>query len=123
MFMDSIVFTPASLIDLLSKIEELQDLDVGISETIDNKIQLNVGDSLYIIETNNATDVPVDENTVEQVEDANFDAYDNLDDSVDVILPGEGEEPVESGIIKEIAKTLLVGGLVRLSAGAAKKLL
>jgi len=123
MFMDSIVFTPASLIDLLSKIEELQDLDVGISETIDNKIQLNVGDSLYIIETNNATDVPVDEHTVEQVEDTNFEAYDNLDDSVDVILPGDGEEPVESGIIKEIAKTLLVGGLVRLSAGAAKKLL
>ena len=121
--MDSIVFTPASLIDLLSKIEELQDLDVGISETIDNKIQLNVGESLYIIETNNATDVPVNETTVEQVEDANFEAYDNLDDSVDVILPSDGEEPVESGIIKEIAKTLLVGGLVRLSAGAAKKLL
>lgn len=123
MNMESVVFTPASLIDLLSKIEELQDLDVGISETIDNKIQLNIGSSLYIIETENATDVPVDEQIVEQVEDTNFEAYDNLDDSVDVIIPGEGDEPVESGIIKELAKTLLVGGLVRLSAGALKKAL
>ena len=38
--MDSIVFTPASLIDLLSQIEELKDYDIGISETIDGQIQL-----------------------------------------------------------------------------------
>ena len=121
--MDSIVFTPASLIDLLSKIEELQDLDVGISETIDGNIQLNVGQSLYIIETDNAANVLVEEQTVEQVEDTNFEAYENLDESVDVTIPGEGEESIESGIIKELAKTLLVGGLVRLSAGVAKKML
>ena len=121
--MDSIVFTPASLIDLLSKIEELQDYDIGISETIDGQIQLNIGSSLYIIDTDSSTDVNVDDRVVEQVEDTNLEAYENLDESVEVVVPGEGEEPVESGIIKELAKTLLVGGLVRLTAGAAKKLL
>ena len=79
--MESIVFTPASLIDLLSQIEELNDCAIGISETIDGKIQLNVGKSSYIIDTDTATDVLVDEQTVEQVEDTNFEAYESLDDS------------------------------------------
>ena len=121
--MDSIVFTPASLIDLLSKVDELKDYDIGISETIDGQIQLNIGPSLYIIDTDNSTDISVDDQVVEKVEDTNLEAYENLDESVDVIVPGEGDEPVESGIIKELAKTLLVGGLVRLSAGVAKKML
>ena len=121
--MDSIVFTPESLIDLLSKVDELKDYDIGISETIDGQIQLNIGPSLYIIDTDNSTDISVDDQVVEKVEDTNLEAYENLDESVDVIVPGEGDEPVESGIIKELAKTLLVGGLVRLSAGVAKKML
>ena len=119
--MDSIVFTPASLIDLLSKLPELNDYAIGITETIDGKIQLNIGDSLYIIDTENATDIRVDEPTVEKVEDTNFETYENLDESVDVSM--DGEENIEAGLIKEIAKTLLVGGLVRLTAGAAKGLL
>ena len=123
MNMESVVFTPASLIDLLSKVDELKDYDIGISETIDGQIQLNIGSSLYIIDTNNSTDISVDDQVVESVEDTNLEAYENLDESVDVVVPGEGDEPVESGIIKELAKTLLVGGLVRLTAGAAKKLL
>ena len=118
--MDSIVFTPASLIDLLSQIEELQDHDIGISETIDGGIQLTVGESLYIIDTDNSTDIQVDGDVVDTVEDANLEAYENLDDSVDVVVSGQGEEPVESGLIKALAKTLLVGGLVRLSAKLLK---
>ena len=118
--MDSIVFTPASLIDLLSQIEELQDYDIGISETLDGGIQLNVGESLYIIDTDNSTDVQVDDTAVEKVDDANLEAYENLDESVDVVLPGEGEEEIEAGLIKALAKTLLVGGLVRLSAKLLK---
>lgn len=118
--MDSIVFTPASLIDLLSQIEELKDHDIGISETIDGGIQLTVGESLYIIDTENTTDIQVADQVVETVEDTNLEAYENLDDSVDVVIPGEGEEPIESGLIKALAKTLLVGGLVRLSAKLLK---
>ena len=83
------------------------------------KIQLNVGKSSYIIDTDTATDVLVDEQTVEQVEDTNFEAYESLDDSIEVSIP-EDDVPIESGIIKELAKTLLVGGIVRLSAGVLK---
>lgn len=119
--MESIVFTPASLIDLLSQIEELNDSAIGISETIDGKIQLNVGESSYIIDTDVATDVIVDEQTVEQVEDTNFEAYESLDESIEVSVPEDGYVPIESGIIKELAKTLLVGGLVRLSTNALGK--
>lgn len=128
--MDSIVFTPASLIDLLSQIDELSKYNIGISETIDNQIQLNIGESSYIIDTNAANSVFVDDQTVETVDTINVDAYENLDDSVEVEITDEStfvfdptDVPVESGILKEIAKTLLVGGLVRLSAGVAKKML
>lgn len=121
--MESIVFTPASLIDLLSQIKELSDYPIGITETIDGQIQLNIGESLYIIDTDSATDIQVDDRIVDIVDDANQEAYENLDESIDVTVSGEGEEDIEAGLIKELAKTLLVGGLVRLTAGAAKSLL
>jgi len=121
--MNSIVFTPASLIDLLSQIQELSDYPIGITETIDGQIQLNIGESLYIIDTDSATDIQVDDRIVDIVDDTNQEAYENLDESIDVTVSGEGEEDIEAGLIKELAKTLLVGGLVRLTAGAAKSLL
>ena len=49
--MENIVFTPASLIDLLSKIDELSEFNVGITETIDGDLQLEIGDSIYSIQT------------------------------------------------------------------------
>lgn len=116
--MDSILFTPASLIDLLSKIDELQDYDIGIAETIDNKLQLTIGESTYLIDDENATDISVDDSVVDTIEDANMEAYENLDETVDVSY--EEGEPVESGIVKELAKTLLVGGMIRLAGKLMK---
>ena len=49
-----------------------------------------------------------------KVEDANLDAYQNLSDSGEVELLQD--EEIEGGVIKEFAKTLLVGGLVRLTS-------
>ena len=118
--MDSIVFTPASLIDLLSKIEELSDYPIGITETLDGQIQLNVGESLYIIDTDSATDIQVDNSVVDIIEDTNQDAYENLDEDIDVVVGGEGEEEIEAGLIKALAKTLLVGGIVRLAGKVLK---
>lgn len=115
--MDGIVFTPASLIDLLSKIDELKDYDINVTETIDDQLQLSIGDSIYLIDNEDATPVQVSEDVVETVEDINIEAYENLDDSIDVEV-GE-DQPVESGILKEVAKSLLLGGMIRLS----KKLL
>lgn len=111
--MDKIVFTPASLIDLLSKIDELSEYDVGVTETLDDKLQLTIGDSIYIIDDSEAVDVPVDDSVIDAVEDANTEGYENLDDSIDVMV--SEDTPVESGILKELAKTILVGGMVRLA--------
>lgn len=117
--MGSIVFTPASLLDLLSKIDELSEYDLDVSETFDGDLQLTIGDSTYLIESDEAVDIPADDSVVDAVEEANLDAYENLDDSVEFNMIDEGE-PIESGILKETAKTLLVGGLVRLTGKLLK---
>ena len=117
--MDSIVFTPASLIDLLSQVDELKDYDINITETIDGQLQLGIGSSTYLIDSKDATSVTVEDSVVDAVEDANMEAYENLDDSVDVSVYDE-TEPIESGILKEVAKTLLVGGMVRLAGKLMK---
>lgn len=113
--MDQLLFTPASVLDLLSKIDELHDVNVGVVEGLDGMLQIQVGQSTYELDDSNAIDVPVDSSTFDLVDDANVDAYEDLGSSGEIEL----SEPVESGIIKEIAKTLLIGGLVRLT----KKLL
>ncbi len=111
--MDKLLFTPAAVLDLLTQIEELQDYEIGITEELNGQLQLTVGDSVYSI-ADETTDVLVDDTVIEDVEDANMEAYEALSEHGEVDLL-----PVESGIIKEVAKTLLVGGLVRLT----KKLL
>ena len=117
--MSELLFTSASILDLLSKIEELKDLDIGVSETVDGKVQLQVGSSVYEIEPQNVADIEVDESIVSEVEDTNLEAYENItsDENSEVV----NFEPVEAGIIKEIAKTLLVGGMVRLTGKLLKK--
>lgn len=115
--MDSLVFTPAAVLDLLSKISELDGYDIGLSETIDGNLQLTVGDSVYDIKTESVEEVDVPESAVDQIEDANQAAYDSLED--DGLSVEETDQAIQSGILKEIAKTLLIGGMVRLS----KKLL
>ena len=114
--MENIVFTPASLIDLLSKIDELSEFNVGITETIVGDLQLEIGDSIYSIQTEEAIDVTVDESVVNQIEIVNESAYESLSDDVDV----EYLETIESGILKEAAKSLLLGGMLRLSAKLLK---
>ena len=103
--MDEILITPAALLDILSKIDELSQYDVGLTESIDGKLQLQIGNSIYNIEDKSITDIQVSDNVVEEIADINEEAYDNIEDS----------DYIESGIIKELAKTLLIGGLVRLS--------
>ena len=115
--MDELVFTPASLIDLLSQIDELKDVDVGITEAIDGSLQLQVGSSIYNIDDRQAVEVYVDDLVVDQVNQANLDAYEDLVDSAEMTI---SQEPVESGPIKEFIKTLLVGGMVRLAAKTLK---
>lgn len=105
-----IVFTPASLLDLISKVDELSQYEVGLTTTMDDQLQLQIGDSLYdITSDSNIEDIVTDENTVDQISDVNEETYDNLleDESI-------SNEPIEGGLIKEAIKTLAIGGLVRL---------
>lgn len=115
--MDELVFTPASLIDLLSQIDELKDIDVGITESIDGSLQLQVGSSIYQIDDQKATEVPVDDEVVDTVYQTNLDAYEELGQGDEINV---STEPVESGPIKELVKTLLIGGMVRLAAKTLK---
>lgn len=105
-----IVFTESSLLDLLTKIDELKDYDIGLSNGLDGKIQLQVGESIYIIDDSEAQNIQVDNSAVEDIQNLNEETYENLEDNDQLSL----EEPIESGIIKELAKTLLIGGLARL---------
>lgn len=110
--MEELVFTPAGLLDLLSQIDELSDVNIGLTETLSGDLELRVGDNTYIISADHATDVPADDDIISDISDINDDAYSEMESSGQVSL----DQPIESGIIKELAKTLLVGGIARLTA-------
>lgn len=115
--MDNIVFTPAALLDLLIQIPELSNYDMGITETMDGQLQLQIGDSIYILESEKDNTVMVEDNVIEQVEDINTQAYENLESDGQVAI---SEDVIESGVIKELAKSLLLGGMIRLSSKLLK---
>lgn len=114
--MNSILFTPAALLELLTKVDELKDYNIGITENMDGSLELKIGQSVYEIPVSDVTNIQVDDSVVDEVEDINEDTYEALAASGEVSLD---EEFIESGVIKELAKSVLLGGMVRLS----KKLL
>ena len=109
--MDNVVFTPASVLSLLTKIDELKDVNIGMTETMDGKLQLSVGESIYELEPEVDTNVQVDDSVVDKIEDVNQQTYEDLAEDGEVEL----QEEVTGGVLKEIAKTLLLGGIVRLT--------
>lgn len=112
-----ILFTPASILELLASIDELKDHELSITETIDNKIQLQIDDSVYIIDTEEQTSgIEVEEDVVDEISEINEQAYQELIENDDMI---NDVESIEGGILKEIAKSLLLGGMIKLT----KKLL
>lgn len=102
--MNELVFTPAALLDVLQQISELSEYPISITET-DSVVQLKIGDSEYTINTQDAEVVEVPKTAVQAIKDVNDETYEQLD----------SPDNVEAGLLKEIAKTLLVGGLVRLT--------
>lgn len=110
--MDEIVFTPAGLLDLLSQIDELSSVDIGVTETLDGKLQVIVGNSIYILDTKSIESLPTDSEVVQQLNEISEDTYSDLSSSGDYI----DNSPISSGVIGELAKTLLVGGMARLTA-------
>jgi len=110
---NEILFTTASLLDFLQQIEELSDKDIIVNED-GNTITITIGESTYSINKSDAEDVEVEPEVVDEVSEINENTYEELDD-VEYSEIGE-DEVVEGGIIKEALKTLLVGGMVRLTS-------
>ena len=116
-----ILFTPSALLDFLIQIDELKDKVVSVTETADGDLQVEIGDSAYIVKTDNAKDVDVEQQAADQVADLNMDAYsDIVEENSDANFE---DVNVEAGILAEIAKTLDIGGLARLNGKAVKSLL
>ena len=110
-----IMFTPAAVLDLLSQIDELADMPVGLAETVDGKIQIVVGDSTYLLEDEAISSIDVDPEVVDSIDEVNLDTYQDLMDSGNVEYVDD-EEPIQGGIIKEGIKALLLGGMIRFAS-------
>ena len=112
---NEILLTPAALLDFLRQVDELADKDISVDE-IGSALNITIGDSSYSIDFNQAENVEVPDEVVEEVSDVADAAYAELGESgVEFTEIADTEEVVEGGIIKETLKTLAVGGLVRLT--------
>ena len=115
--MNETVFTPASVLSLLANMDELADYDISLTETLDGELQLVIGDSAYLLEPELLTDIEVDLKVVEEIESVNEEAYQDLTEQYEGYSSDvDSLDTVESGILKEAAKSLLLGGMIRLSA-------
>lgn len=118
--MSELVFTPVAILDMLQQIQELDGLDKELVEN-EGTIQLRIGESLYNIDTSSAEDVYVPEEVVADISEINESEYPEIVDADYTADMVNYNKSIESGIIKEVAKTLLVGGLVRLTSKLLKR--
>lgn len=115
---EELVLTSAGLLELLLNIDEFKDFDFGLVESLDNNLQLQVNDSYYTIQPENTSEnVEIDEDSLNQISQINDESYQELLDTDQV----SEQEPIESGLIKELVKTLAIGGLVRLGKNLITK--
>lgn len=103
-----LMFTPASVVDLLLQIDELKDKTIIIAETPDGQLQLTVGDSIYLIDDDSSEPVEVEDEVVDIIEETNSNAFEELEDGLEVT-----EAPIKGGIIKDAVKSLLLGGMIK----------
>lgn len=117
---DTLVLTPSALLAFLSQVEELLDKDIELFENEDS-LEIRIGDATYNIESSASASIEVEEDVVEELDEINEDGYEEIDaDDFTEVKEIEGDL-VEGGIIKELVKTLAVGGLVRLTTNMLKK--
>lgn len=110
---NEILLTPAALLDFLRQVDELADKDISVDDT-GSALNITIGDSSYSIDFNQAEEVEVPTEVVDEVAEINENTYEEIDD-VEYTEVSDEEEVVEGGIIKEVLKTLAVGGMVRLA--------
>lgn len=111
---NEILLTPAALLDFLRQVDELADKDISVDDT-GSALNITIGDSSYSIDFNQAEEVEVPAEVVDEVADINESTYEELDD-VEYTEVSDDDEVVEGGLIKEALKTLAIGGLVRLAS-------
>ena len=107
---DKLVLTGAGLLEFLNQIDELKDKNLEIVEMNDG-IHVSIGESTYVLQCDRNNTVKVADEVVDVIEEIDSESYDEFTEEVD-------DEPVEGGIIKELIKTLAIGGLVRLAKSA-----
>ena len=113
--MDELLFTPAALLDFLVQVDELKDKYISVSES-DSDILISIDNATYKIVPTDVTDVEVSEDDIEDIDEASMETYSELENSGDITL----SDSVTGGVIKELGKTLLVGGMVRLTTKLLK---
>ena len=120
MKLDMVVLTPSALLAFLSQIEELKDVNIEVDEYADF-IKVKIGENHYTLEAPEDSTVQVSNDAIEEVNNLNEMGYDEIEEDIeDGKIDGEvvEGEPIEGGIVKELLKTLAVGGLVRLTKDA-----
>lgn len=120
MKLDMVVLTPSALLAFLSQIEELKDVNIEVDEYAD-LIKVKIGENTYTLEAPEDSIVQVSNDAIEEVNNLNEMGYDEIEEDIeDGKIDGEvvEGEPIEGGIVKELLKTLAVGGLVRLTKDA-----
>jgi hypothetical protein len=110
------LFTPASLVDFLSQIDELSEKSISLNSD-NGYIEVSIGEATYRIRPQDEVNVPVSVDDIDEVNEAADDTYDELVDNGYI----ENSDEIESGLIKELIKTLAIGGMVRLAAKKLKK--
>ena len=109
---ETLILTPSALFDVLSQIEELKGHEIQVEQN-DEGIYIQIDTNKYNLQPGTELS-DVDDEIVDVIEDINEDGYEAIDNSEEY----PDEEPVEGGIIKELIKTLAIGGLVRLTKNA-----
>lgn len=116
---ETLVLTPSALLAFLSQIEELKDLDIELSQ-VGGSLDISIGNTTYTLLSPDDSVVEVDDIAVDEISEIDEQGYDEieLDETESELVGGEA---VEGGIIKELIKTLAIGGLVRLTKDALTK--
>lgn len=115
-----LVLTPSALLTFLAQIEELKTAEISLVEDED-AIRVQIGDGTYVLESPQTSEVEISEDAVEELDSLNEEGYEQLAEDEDINLEDVAGEEVEGGVIKELIKTLAVGGLVRLTKDAILK--
>lgn len=114
--MSDVLLTPSALLAFLNQVEELKGKEINFYES-DNEISVSIDANTYVLDASDSVELSVDEASYEEVETANEDGYAEIGEDIEEIESND----IKSGIIKELVKTLALGGLVRLTKHALEK--